>query len=188
MSPTWPTASGPIPGGSTRWRRSTRPPSRGDPDRVIRELDEAIRVHGLHVIKFIPEYAYRAGSAAWDDGPFRPFWEAATALGVPVAFTLGASPGHADERDGYLAELGILQRWMERYPDTQVYLTHGFPYRAFLEATGSTCPTGSGSRSRTRGSTSRSASRSGSATCSIIHIARSGRRWRRCSAQSAPGT
>ena len=105
----------------------------GDPDRVIRDLDEAIRVHGLHVIKFIPEYAYRAGSDAWDDGPFRPFWEAATALGVPVAFTLGASPGHTDERDGFIAELGVLQRWMERYPDAQAYVTHGFPYRAFLE-------------------------------------------------------
>jgi predicted TIM-barrel fold metal-dependent hydrolase len=104
-----------------------------DTDRVIRELEVAIRTHGLHAIKFIPEYAYRAGSGAWDDGPFRPFWEAATALGVPIFFTLGASPGQADERDGFLAELGVLLRWMERYPDSDVSLTHGFPYRAFLE-------------------------------------------------------
>lgn len=106
-----------------------------DTERVIRELDEAIRVHGLHVIKFIPEYAYRAGIAAggWVDGPFREFWEAAADLRVPVAFTLGASPGYADEREGFLAELRVLGGWMERYPDTDVLVTHGFPYRAFLD-------------------------------------------------------
>jgi predicted TIM-barrel fold metal-dependent hydrolase len=90
-------------------------------------------VHGLHAIKFIPEYAYRAGAGAWDDGAFRPFWELATSLGVPIFFTLGAAPGFGDERDGFLAELEVLKRWMERYPGTPVSLTHGFPYRAFLE-------------------------------------------------------
>jgi len=105
----------------------------GDADRVIRDLDAAIRIDGLHVIKFIPEYAYRTGAGTWDDGPFRPFWEAATSLGVPVAFTLGAQPGYDDERDGFLAELEVLERWMERYPDTTASLTHGFPYRAFLD-------------------------------------------------------
>lgn len=105
-----------------------------DTDRVLRELDAAIRVLGLHAIKFIPEYAYRAGSGEWDDGAFRPFWELATSLGVPIFFTLGAAPGFSDERDGFLAELGVLQRWMERYPETVASVTHGFPYRAFLDS------------------------------------------------------
>jgi predicted TIM-barrel fold metal-dependent hydrolase len=105
----------------------------GDPDRVIRGLDEAITVHGLQAIKFIPEYAYRAGAGAWDDGPFRPFWESATGLGVPIFFTLGASPGYADEREGFLSELEVLKRWTERYPDALASVTHGFPYRAFLD-------------------------------------------------------
>lgn len=104
-----------------------------DPDRVIADLDAAVKVHGLHVVKFIPEYVYRAGGGAWDDGPFRPFWEAVADLGVPVAFTLGASPGYADEREGFIAELGVLTRWMERYPQIPALVTHGFPYRAFLE-------------------------------------------------------
>ena len=104
-----------------------------DTDRVLRELEAAIRVQGLHAIKFIPEYAYRAGSGAWDDGPFRPFWELATSLGVPIFFTLGASPGFDDERDGFLAELAVLLRWMDRYPEATASVTHGFPYRAFLE-------------------------------------------------------
>ena len=34
---------------------------------------------------------------------------------------------------GYLNELRILMRWMERYPDTVCSITHGFPYRSFLE-------------------------------------------------------
>ncbi len=105
----------------------------GDPDRVIQDLEQAVRVHGMHVIKFIPEYAYRAGGGPWDDGPYRPFWEAVAGLKVPVAFTLGASPGHTDERDGFLAELDLLKRWMERYPDVPASVTHGFPYRAFLD-------------------------------------------------------
>jgi predicted TIM-barrel fold metal-dependent hydrolase len=29
--------------------------------------------------------------------------------------------------------LGVLGGWMERYPDTAVLVTHGFPYRAFLD-------------------------------------------------------
>ena len=96
--------------------------------------NEAIRVHGLHAIKFIPEYAYRAGqrtpgTTARSDRSGR----LATSLGVPIFFTLGASPGIDDERDGFLAELGILQRWMERYPDATASVTHGFPYRAFLD-------------------------------------------------------
>lgn len=103
------------------------------PDRVIGDLEQAITVHGLHVVKFIPEYVYRSGGGPWDDGPYRPFWEAVAGLNVPVAFTLGASPGHTDERDGFLAELDVLKRWMERYPDIPASVTHGFPYRAFLE-------------------------------------------------------
>ena len=52
---------------------------------------------------------------------------------MPIFFTLGASPGIADEREGFLAELAVLMRWMERYPDAIASVTHGFPYRAFLE-------------------------------------------------------
>jgi predicted TIM-barrel fold metal-dependent hydrolase len=111
-----------------------------DPGRVIGQLHDAIRVHGLHAIKFIPEYAYRAGHRSWVDGPFRAFWDAATTLDVPIFFTLGASPGSPDEGTGFLAELDVLRRWMERYPDAVVSLTHGFPYRAFLDGDRLTLP------------------------------------------------
>jgi predicted TIM-barrel fold metal-dependent hydrolase len=111
-----------------------------DPDRIIRELDEAIRVHGLHAIKFIPEYAYRAGHGSWVDGSFGAFWDAATTLDVPIFFTLGSSPGYPDEAAGFIAELDVLAGWMERYPNAVVSITHGFPYRAFLDGDRLTIP------------------------------------------------
>lgn len=111
---------------------------RDDTDAVIRELDTAISEHGLHAIKFNP-YCYMTSPEPWDDGPYRPFWEAAVGLGVPVFFSLGLGPkgNHWGASDlavaGYLNELRILMRWMERYPDTVCSITHGFPYRSFLE-------------------------------------------------------
>jgi predicted TIM-barrel fold metal-dependent hydrolase len=117
-----------------------------EPDAVIRELETAIRTHGLHAIKFIPPLCYIAGPELWDDGPYRPFWQAATRLGVPVFFTLGTGPDELNQiteqqqQQGYLGELRILMRWMERYPDTVCSLTHGFPWRAFIRGGGFELP------------------------------------------------
>lgn len=78
-------------------------------------------------------------SHAWDDGFYRSFWEAATSLGVPIFFSLSTGPearsweATTQARDGYANELKILMRWMERYPDTIISITHGFPHRSFIE-------------------------------------------------------
>ena len=104
------------------------------------DLETAIRVHGLHAIKFIPEYAYRSGARDWLDGPFRTFWDAASTLGVPVFLTLGAAPGHEGEQAGYRAELANVRRFQARYPDLTVSLTHGFPWRSFLDGRGLSLP------------------------------------------------
>jgi len=115
------------------WRIKT------EPDAVIGELETSIKKHGLHVIKFIPPLGYMVGREAWDDGPYRAFWQAATRLGVPVFFTLGSGPDDFEETTieqqskGYLDELRVLMRWMERYPDVVCSLTHGFPWRAFVD-------------------------------------------------------
>ena len=110
-------------------------------DAVIHEVESAIGARGLHAVKFNTRPAFSQSPVPWDDGPYRPFWEAVTALGVPVFFTLGAGPGSAagatsgaEHRQGYLDEQRILVAWMERYPDTACSLTHGFPWRVFLEA------------------------------------------------------
>ena len=112
----------------------------GETDAVIAETVRAIEEHGLHAVKFNPPLCYMTSDEAWDDGPYRPFWEAATGLGVPIFFTLGAGPDDlkgakrtkSEEQRGYLDEHRTLMRWMERYPDAVCSLTHGFPWRTFL--------------------------------------------------------
>ena len=111
---------------------------RDDTDAVIRELGDSITKHGLHAIKFNAD-GYKVSAEPWDDGYYRPFWEAATSLGAPIFFSLSTGPearswdATTQARDGYANELRILMRWMERYPDTIVSITHGFPYRSFIE-------------------------------------------------------
>ena len=112
---------------------------RDETSAVIDELVTAIEGHRLHAIKFNTGSAHMVSSDPWDDGVYRPFWEAAVALTVPVFFTLDNGPHHSawgispQHREGYLNELGILMRWMDRYPDTPCSITHGFPYRSFME-------------------------------------------------------
>jgi predicted TIM-barrel fold metal-dependent hydrolase len=38
--------------------------------------------------------------------------------------------------DSYLQEVATLIRWMERYPDVQVVMTHGMGWRMFIEGEG----------------------------------------------------
>jgi predicted TIM-barrel fold metal-dependent hydrolase len=106
-----------------------------EPDAVIREVVDAVQGLGLHALKIIPEYGYRKSSSrSFDEPAWRPFWDAVTQLGIPIFFTLGATPGFADERAGFINELRTLSAWSARYPDTKVSVTHGFPWRAFLNA------------------------------------------------------
>jgi predicted TIM-barrel fold metal-dependent hydrolase len=109
-------------------------------DAVVEELTSAVVGHRLHAIKFNARLAYLDGAQPWDDGPYRPFWQAAVALGVPIFFTLGAGTAElsgrmsvSELRSGYLDEHRVLMRWMERYPEAVCSLTHGFPWRVFLE-------------------------------------------------------
>lgn len=109
-------------------------------DAVIAELETSIHSYGLHAIKIIPPHFDVRTDLPWDDAVYHPFWDAATALGVPLFFTMGTGPAALrgpvsteKQREGYLAELKILARWMERYPDVRCGLTHGFPWRLYLE-------------------------------------------------------
>jgi predicted TIM-barrel fold metal-dependent hydrolase len=106
-----------------------------EPDAVIREVTDAVERLGLHALKIIPEYGYRIWRGrSFDDPSWRPFWDAVTQLGIPFFFTLGATPGFTDEREGFINELNVLKGWSARYPDTRVSVTHGFPWRAFINA------------------------------------------------------
>jgi len=103
-----------------------------EPDAVIAELQHAVRVAGLHALKFIPPYAWDAGSPAWDGPAFDAFWAAVEELGIPVFFTLGGHPGQADPLSGYIDELARVRRWLDQHPTLRAGLTHGFPYRELL--------------------------------------------------------
>ena len=116
-------------------------------DQVVAELQQAIVERGLHAIKFNTRPAYQRSPQAWDDGPYRLFWQAATALHVPIFFTLGTGPGSAagatsgrENIQGCLDEQQTLINWMQRYPDTVCSLTHGFPWRVFLSDDGIELP------------------------------------------------
>ena len=52
-----------------------------------------------------------------------------TELEIPVFFTLGAAGSPA----AYLDELRALRTWMDRFPDVDVVMTHGFPWRMFAD-------------------------------------------------------
>jgi len=105
-----------------------------DADSAIEQARGAIEVHGLHALKIIPEYAYRATSSrGFDEPTWRPFWDAVTQLGVPIFFTLGSSPLSTDPRAGFIKELWTLRRWFDRYPGVSASVTHGYPWRNFLE-------------------------------------------------------
>ena len=97
-------------------------------------------------LQFMPRYYYspplhdqQGHRDPWDEGAMRPFWDAVTRLGVPVFFTMigkglaGPSPYGSALLEEYMDELRILIRWMERYPDVKVVITHGLPWRAFLD-------------------------------------------------------
>jgi predicted TIM-barrel fold metal-dependent hydrolase len=105
-----------------------------EPDAVAREAADAIGM-GLHAIKIMPEYAYKKSrDKGFDEPSWRPFWDAVTSLGVPLFFSLGRTPGISDARAAFISELATLKGLSARYPATKMSVTHGFPWRAFLNA------------------------------------------------------
>ena len=112
----------------------------GDPDGAIRELDRAVNALGLHGLQFLPYFSVLHGiTEDWDRGRYQPFWEAVADLRIPVFFTFISQQEKTVE--GYLAQLRRLRRWMERYPDVDAVLTHGFDWLRFLSTTVScACP------------------------------------------------
>ena len=115
-----------------------------DPDAAVAEFGAELDSGGISALQFIPRYYHEpaveclpGNDEPWDDGAMRPFWEAVSEMGIPVFFTLiGRGPAGSsgrDPREVYLAELQPLIRWMDRYPRVKVVITHGLPWRTFLE-------------------------------------------------------
>ena len=108
-------------------------------EKVEREAASGHRV-GL---QFIPGFWYQptgdleGWSEPWDGAALRPFWDAVVAAKVPVFFTLlggrGATLYDGGWSEGYIEEQRVLSRWMERYPDIPAVITHGIPWRIYME-------------------------------------------------------
>jgi len=113
------------------------------PDQAIAQAVAAIRDHRLHALKVIPAYAYQqTRSRSFIDTAWRPFWDAVVTLGVPVFFTLGSRPGTTDPRQGFVDEVWQLRRLLDRYPTLQASVTHGYPWRDFLDGNRLVVPKG----------------------------------------------
>ena len=103
-----------------------------DPDRAILELQRAIVEQGLHGLQFLPYFSDLHGiTEDWDSGRYRPFWDAVAGMGIPVFFSFISQQEQTVE--GYLEQLRRLTRWIERYPDVDVVLTHGFDWLRFFD-------------------------------------------------------
>jgi len=96
---------------------------RSDPDRAFEKLERAIKEQGLSGLQFLPFHlAIYGQDPDWDRRELRAFWDYFAGLGVPLFIGFGASRG----LDEFKREAARLRRWMERYPDVPVVLTHGF--------------------------------------------------------------
>ena len=106
-----------------------------EPDASIRKLERATKEQGLSGLQFLPDHLSLYGQTeAWDGPGFHPFWNAVASLNIPVFFTLNLpslTTRLGPSMEGYLSQLGVLRKWMERYPDVKVVLTHGFSWRMF---------------------------------------------------------
>lgn len=99
----------------------------------IAKVERAIKDLGLHGLHWLPSHLDLYGQTEpWDSEGFLPFWNAVASLDIPVWFTL--NPTSDPPLVSYLEELRTLGRWMDRYPDVTVVLTHGFSWRMFAKA------------------------------------------------------
>jgi predicted TIM-barrel fold metal-dependent hydrolase len=110
-----------------------------EPERSIAKVEAAVKHGGLSGLQFLPPqlnlYNQRGN---WDAPQFQPFWDGISELGIPVFFSL--KEREEPRLESYLNELRTLLRWMERYLDVPVVLTHGIQWRLFMDGGGLSFP------------------------------------------------
>ena len=110
-----------------------------DPEGAAREVEDAVTKGRLSGLQFLPQQMDLYGKTGpWDAQSFHPFWDGVAKLGIPVFFSL--KERRDPPRENYLAEVRTLQRWMERYPDVTVVITHGLAWRMFMDGDGIRLP------------------------------------------------
>jgi len=110
-----------------------------DQSAAIAEIERLVGSGVKCGVQFFSRWYHGTGiDEPWDGEAMMPYWDAVAALDVPVYFTLynggkRAREFQASQRETYLDEHRTLTRWMGKYPDTTVTITHGLPWLTFLE-------------------------------------------------------
>ena len=110
-----------------------------NPESAINEILSLIQPNVKCAVQFFSRWYYSAGnSQPWDNDLMSPYWDILAKIKTPVYFTLYNGGNRAREFDrssqeAYLEEHRILGRWMEKYPDVKVVITHGPPWLTFMD-------------------------------------------------------
>lgn len=104
-----------------------------EPESSAAEVRGAVDA-GLSGLQFLSSQLHLYGKDAdWAGDRYSSFWDSVANMGIPVFFSLNVNePKREPRTEHYLAELARLLRWMERYPDVNVVLTHGFSWSLFI--------------------------------------------------------
>ena len=115
-----------------------------DIDSAIEQLERELNSGQRIGLQFIPGFWYeptgeilQGHSEPWDDGLLRPFWQAVAKMNIPVFFTLiggrGTKIHNRSWSEDYIQEQRTLKYWIERYPTNPAVITHGLPWRIFMD-------------------------------------------------------
>lgn len=109
---------------------------RPETDVAIEKLRRATGELGLVGLQFLPDHLLLYDQdESWDGPEFTPYWDAFVELGVPLFVTPSYSSLATDgsPTEGLVTQLRTIGRWMDRYPDVELVMTHGLGWRLFVD-------------------------------------------------------
>ena len=110
-----------------------------DPEGSLAKVQWAVQKGGLSGLHFLPpQMDLYNQTGPWDSAACRTFWDGFAKLGVPVFFSI--KERMEPRLESMFDELKTLMRWMERYPDVAVVITHGVQWRLFMDDDGINFP------------------------------------------------
>lgn len=106
------------------------------PPQFAERIEDEVAYGGVCGLQFFTGWHQSRFASSWDDAQMNSFWNFVVSLGLPVYFTLAL--GHESQfmergKAMYLREQERLASWMDRFPEAVVVLTHGLPWRDYIE-------------------------------------------------------
>jgi 3-hydroxy-D-aspartate aldolase len=107
-----------------------------NPAQFAERVEDEIDYGGVCGLQFFTGWHQSRFAGSWDDPQMSSYWNFVVSLGLPIYFTLAL--GHSSQfmetgKAYFLKELERLGRWMERFPEAVVVVTHGLPWRDYVE-------------------------------------------------------